>query len=137
MGQLLVLVDRIGGRDAGAVDPDRAGVRIDVDMDVLFIGDAPVGGRDRLFDGADKLLARDLLLGVQLEQGADEIPTHVVVASSPDTTVSPPKKNVGVTHVPGGHLCSAEYTTRSAERETGGAAGPPKRAVRQAGTAAP
>ncbi len=76
VGQLLLFLDRVGGSDAGAVDPDAAAVGVDLDVDVLFVGDAPVGGGNRILDRPDELLARDLLLGVELEQCADEIPTH-------------------------------------------------------------
>ena len=70
----------------------------------------PVGGRDGLLDRANELLAGDLLLGVELEQGADEISTHVAPSSSPSVWPGrPPKKNVGVTHV----LEAAVYVRRS------------------------
>ena len=39
----------------------------------------------------------DLLLGVELEEGTDEIATHV--ASSLHAFRGPTKRNVGVTHV--------------------------------------
>ena len=96
----------------GAVDADLAAVGVDLDVDVLFVGDAPVGGGDRLLDGADELLARDLLLGVELKEGADEIPTHVVRPPLRFHRVVPfrRKKYVGVTHVRGGRFCSPEYT---------------------------
>ena len=61
---------------AGAVDADLAGLGVDADVDVLVTGDAPVGGLDAVLDGADELFAGDLLLGVQLQEGADEVSTH-------------------------------------------------------------
>ena len=61
---------------AGPEDADLAGLRVDPDVDVLVAPDAAVGRLDRLLHRPDQLLARDLLLGVQLEEGADEIATH-------------------------------------------------------------
>ena len=61
---------------AGAVDPDLAGLGVDPDVDVLVAGDAAIGGLDAVLDGADQLLAGDLLLGVELEEGTDEVSTH-------------------------------------------------------------
>ena len=46
-------------------------------MDVLVArGDPPVGGLDGVFDGAHELFAGDALLGVELEEGADEVAIH-------------------------------------------------------------
>jgi hypothetical protein len=45
-------------------------------VDVLVTRDAPVCGLDRLFDGPDQLIARDLLFGVELKEGTDEVSTH-------------------------------------------------------------
>jgi hypothetical protein len=65
----------------------------------------------------DELLTGDLLLRIELEQGADEIPTHVVALLLSDQStarLSPlaPKKNVGVTHVSrGGHFVFRELYT--------------------------
>ena len=60
----------------GPKDPDLAGLGIDPDVDVLIARDPPVGGLDGLLDGPDELLAGNLLFGVQLEEGTDEISTH-------------------------------------------------------------
>jgi hypothetical protein len=70
-------------------------------VDILIARDAPVSRLDRLLDGPNKLLTGDLLLGVQLEEGTDEISTHdappqIVIGYGND---HPEKKNVGVTHV--------------------------------------
>ena len=60
-------------------------VGVDPDVDVLLAGHAAVGGLDAVLDGPDELLPGDLLLGVQLEEGTDEIPTHLALhaASGP------------------------------------------------------
>jgi hypothetical protein len=61
---------------AGAEDADLAGLRVDADMDVLVAGDPTIGGLDAVLDSPDQLLARDLLLGVELQEGTDEVTTH-------------------------------------------------------------
>ena len=61
---------------ARAEDADLAGLGVDPDVDVLVSGDPPVGRLDAVLDGPDELLARDLLLGVELEEGTDEVSTH-------------------------------------------------------------
>ena len=48
---------------------------------------------------SDQLLAGDLLLGVELEEGTDEISTHDASFAAADVPVAPTKRNVGVTHV--------------------------------------
>ena len=53
---------------AAPVDADLARPGFDADEDVLLAGDAPVGGLDALFHGADQRLLGDLLLGVALEE---------------------------------------------------------------------
>ena len=70
--RVLDLVDR----DLGAEDADLAGLGVDPDVDVLVAGDAAVGGLDAVLDRVDQLLPGDLLLGVELEEGTDEIATH-------------------------------------------------------------
>ena len=70
--RILDLVDR----DLGAEHADLARLGVDPDMDVLIPGDAPIGGLDAVLDRVDQLLPGDLLLGVQLEEGTDEIATH-------------------------------------------------------------
>ena len=65
-------------RGHGPEDADLAGLAVDLDADVLVArGDAAVGRLDGLFDGPDERLARDVLLCVQLQKGADEIAAHV------------------------------------------------------------
>ena len=83
----------------GAVDADPAGLAVDLDVDVLVArGGAAIGRLDGLLHGAHELLARDALLGVQLEKGADQIAAHV--APPPRARGDRPlTKNVGVTHV--------------------------------------
>ena len=61
---------------ARAEDADLARLGIDPDVDVLVAGDAPIGRLDAVLDGPDQLLARDLLLGVELQEGTDEVTTH-------------------------------------------------------------
>ena len=84
---------------AGPEDADLAGLGVDPDVDVLVAADPPVGRLDGLLDGADELLARDLLLGIQLEEGADEIATHHAPPSIVPMFLGRSKQNVGVTHV--------------------------------------
>jgi hypothetical protein len=45
-------------------------------VDVLIAGDTAIGRLDAVLHRVDQLLARDLLLGVELEEGTDEIATH-------------------------------------------------------------
>ena len=75
-GHLGELVLDLADDAARAEDADLAGLGVDPDVDVLVAGDAPVGGLDAVLDGSDQLLARDLLLGVELEEGTDEVSTH-------------------------------------------------------------
>ena len=85
---------------AGAEDADLAGLGVDPDVDVLVAGDAPVGGLDAVLDRPDELLAGDLLLGVELEEGTDEVSTHDGLRSlSMRSRERRSKRNVGVTHV--------------------------------------
>ncbi len=73
LGQLVLdLVDDA----AGAKDADATGLGVDPDVDVLVTGDAPVRRLDAVLDGSDQLLTGDLLLRVELEEGADEVSTH-------------------------------------------------------------
>jgi hypothetical protein len=58
------------------IDADLARLGVDGDVDVLVTGDTPICRLDRLLDGPDQLLSRDLLFGVQLEEGTDEVSTH-------------------------------------------------------------
>ena len=64
------------GHEARPEDADLAGVGIDSDVDVLVAGGASIGGLNGLLDGPNQLLPRDPLLSVELQEGADEIPTH-------------------------------------------------------------
>ena len=69
-------VGHFADRDLGPEDPDLAGLAVDPDADVLVAGLAPVGGLDGVLDGVDQLVARNLLLGIELEQGSDEVTIH-------------------------------------------------------------
>ena len=61
-----------------AVDADLAALRVDVNDHVLGrIRIAPIGGLDRLLQRLDEDFLRHALLGVQLEQGSDEVSIHV------------------------------------------------------------
>ena len=61
-----------------AVDADLAALRVDVHDHVLGgVRIAPIGGLDRLLQRLDEDLLRHALLGVQLEQGSDEVSIHV------------------------------------------------------------
>ena len=63
---------------ARAEDAHAAGVDIQADEDVLITGcHATIGGLDRVFDGAHKLLAGNALLRIELEERADEVAVHV------------------------------------------------------------
>src|SRR6185503_1586425 len=62
--------------EPGAKDPDSAGLRVDADVDVLVARDAAIGGLDAVLHRSDELFTRDLLLGVQLKEGANEVSTH-------------------------------------------------------------
>ena len=98
-------VDDLADRDLGPEDPDPARVPVDPDAYVLVPGLTPVGGLDRVLDGVDQLIARNLLLGVELEQRGDEVTIHgappVTSAVRGQFHLGPTaKKNVGVTHVP-------------------------------------
>ena len=61
---------------AGAVDADAAGLGIDLHMDVLVPSHATIRGLDPVLHRPDELFARDLLLRVQLKEGAHEVSTH-------------------------------------------------------------
>ena len=85
LGQVLArLVDRDLGHlvldlvddAAGAIDADATGFGVDLDVDVLVAGDAAIRRLDAVFDGPDQLLTGDLLLRVELEEGAHEVSTH-------------------------------------------------------------
>ena len=92
-GDLGELVLDLGGDASRAVDPDLARLGIDADVDVLVTGDAPIGGLDPVLDGPDQLLAGDLLLGVELEEGTDEVSTHDGLRSLYRVVREPPLKN--------------------------------------------
>ena len=78
-----------------------------LDVDVLVAGrDAPVGALDGVLDGAHQLLARDALLGVELQERADEVPAHASPPFRPCLPCS--QQNVGVTHVRGGRSMDVE-----------------------------
>ena len=61
---------------ASAIDADATGLGVDPDVDVLVAGDAAIGRLDAVLDGPDQLLTGDLLLRVELEEGAHEVSTH-------------------------------------------------------------
>ena len=83
------------------IDADLARLGVDPDVDVLVAGDAPVGRLDAVLDRPDELLAGDLLLGVELEEGTNEVSTHDVppFAVGGVMQTAAQKQNVGVTHV--------------------------------------
>ena len=115
-GHLGELVLDLADDAARAKDADLAGLGIDPDMDVLVAGDAPIGGLDAVLDGSDELLARDLLLGVELEEGADEVSTHDGLRSLCRCHGGRSKRNVGVTHVAERPFSCAEVYTRERGR---------------------
>ena len=61
---------------ASAEDAHLARLGVDADVDVLVARRPAVRRLDRLLDGPDQLLARDALLSVELQEGADEISAH-------------------------------------------------------------
>ena len=115
-GHLGELVLDLADDAARAEDADLAGLGIDPDVDVLVTGDAPVGGLDAVLDGSDQLLARDLLFGVELEEGTDEVSTHDDLRSLCDVHGRRSKRNVGVTHVAERPFSCREVYTRERGR---------------------
>ena len=73
------------GHETRPEDADLAGVGIDSDVDVLVAGGTLIRGLNGLLDGPNQLLPRDPLLSVELQEGADEIPTHFAPPVSPAT----------------------------------------------------
>ena len=73
LGEFVLHLDDDAAR---AEDADLACLGIDPNVDVLVTGDPPVRRLDPVLDGSDQLLFRDLLLGVELEEGTDEVSTH-------------------------------------------------------------
>jgi hypothetical protein len=85
---------------AGPEDAHPAGLAVDAHMDILVAGRHPtIRGLDGILDGVHELLARHTLLGVELEEGADEVPVHVPSWMIARFEGSRSRKNVGVTHV--------------------------------------
>ena len=84
-------------------DPDPTTFAVDADLDVLVACNAAVGGLDPVLHRPDQLLPGDLLLRVELEEGANEVSTHDRHLHTARYAVSPaltgPKKDAGVTHV--------------------------------------
>jgi hypothetical protein len=74
---------------AGPEHANLAGLGVDPDVDVLVAGHPSIGGLDRLFDSPEQLLPGNLLLRVQLQEGAHEIPAH---DAPPDGSRSRPLK---------------------------------------------
>src|SRR4029077_17058932 len=106
---------------AGAEDADAAALGIDPDVDVLVATDAPVCGLDGLFDRSNELFAGDLLLRVQLEEGADEVSTH---HAPPSCRIGPLKtKRGGHPRLEAAGLVPAEYTPECVEAACGRLAG--------------
>ena len=82
---------------AGAEDADASGFGVDLDVDVLVAGDAAIGRLDAVLDGPDQLLTGDLLLGVELEEGAHEVSTHdrLLFCARCQITAGPKKRRGG------------------------------------------
>ena len=94
LGQLVLdLVDDA----AGAEDADATGLGVDLNVDVLVSGDAPIGRLDAVLDGPDQLLTGDLLLRVELEEGAHEVSTHdrLLFCARCQATAGPKKRRGG------------------------------------------
>ena len=83
---------------SGAEDAHLAGVAVERDVDVLVAGrDPAVGGLDGVLEGVHELLAGDALLGVELQERADEIAVHVPLLEARKV------RKVPVTKERGGH----------------------------------
>ena len=93
------LVLDLADHAARAEDADLARLGIDPDVDVLVTGHPSVGRLDAVLDGSDELLTGDLLLGIELEEGTDEVSTHDDLRSLCKCRRRRSKRNVGVTHV--------------------------------------
>jgi hypothetical protein len=108
LGELVLdLVDDAPGTEHA----DLAGLGVDPDMDVLVARDAPVGRLDAVLDGTDQLLPGDLLLGVQLQEGTDEVSTHDDLLSLHTLSHGrTDKKDAGVTHVTERPFSCGKYT---------------------------
>ena len=90
----------LGDDRAGAEDAHLAGVDIESHEDVLVPGrDAAIRRLDRVLDGPHELLPGDALLGVQLEERADELSTHPGASFPVPSRSRRSQENVGVTHV--------------------------------------
>ena len=76
-GELGQRILDLGDHGPGPERPDLPGLAVDPDLDVLVALGPPVGRLDGILDGPDELLARDLLLRVELQQGGDEVTIHV------------------------------------------------------------
>jgi hypothetical protein len=64
--------------DHGSVGVEATAVLVYVDVDILISGArAPVGGLNCVGESGDELLAGDVLLGIQLEERANEIAVQV------------------------------------------------------------
>ena len=89
-------------------------------MDVLVAGDAPIGGLDAVLDGPDQLLAGDLLLGVELEEGTDEVSTHDGLRSLCRSVSRPPLKKKRGGHPRRGAAVQLDwkYTPGSVDAQT-------------------
>ncbi len=101
-GPLGGLILDLGNDQASAVDAHLAAFGIEADVDVLVARrDTSIGALDGVLDRADELLARDTLLSIELQERADEVPTHAS-PSFPFFVLHRSQQNVGVTHVLGG-----------------------------------
>ena len=100
---------------ARAKDADLAGLGIDPHVDVLVTGDPPIGRLDAVFDGSDELLAGDLLFGIELEEGTDEVSTHDGLRSLCRLFTAPLKKKRGGHPRPERPFSYAEYTPGSVD----------------------
>ena len=117
-GHLCELVLHLADDAARAKDADLAGLGIDPHMDVLVTGDATVRGLDAVLDGADQLFAGDLLFGVELEEGTDEVSTHDGLRSLHVQVAPLKKKRGGHPRHRSGRSVAAKYTPGSVDAQT-------------------
>ena len=78
---------------ARAKDPDLPGLGVDPNVDVLIAGDPAIGRLDAVLHRTDELLTGDLLLRVELKEGAHEVSTHAgsSCCACPNGTSGPKK----------------------------------------------
>ena len=85
----------LGHGVAGAEHADGTALRVDLDVDVLFAGDAAICSLDALLQGTHQDLSGNLLLRVELEERTDEVSTHECASHNGDDGTPLTRRNVG------------------------------------------